>query len=358
MLVAMSSLMLSMTAHPFFNASDAAVASATSTVTIGSAPSYWSQMPSAAPPGGGDAYTISVGTALVFKYSVDHNVWLLPDGAAWSSCNFVGGTELASRTFGIDGVVGTYPDSNMWTAVATTPGLYYIACQVTSHCDGGQKIKVEVTPAPPTPPTPPPSPARAPSPPPAVKEDPCFPSTATVRLANGAVVPMAKLKASDEIVASDSSGVLQTDSVSALSIADPSAVKRRFVTLSTHANRTLVLTPGHHLPVGDECCTRLKQASEVVEGDTVWVVMNYTAPRATPAKVSKVGSSVQDGLHSPVLKGGGFPIVDQFVTSFDTITKVRLMRAFGPPLEPLATKMGAVGLVRRTLLGAQHTYIA
>ena len=90
MLVAMSSLMLSMTAHPFFNASDAAVASATSTVTIGSAPSYWSQMPSAAPPGGGDAYTISVGTALVFKYSVDHNVWLLPDGAAWSSCNFVG----------------------------------------------------------------------------------------------------------------------------------------------------------------------------------------------------------------------------------------------------------------------------
>ena len=55
---------------------------------------------------------------------------------------------------------GSYNERNVFESVATTAGMYYIACQIYDggHCQSGQKIKVQVTEGPPNPPATPPLP--------------------------------------------------------------------------------------------------------------------------------------------------------------------------------------------------------
>ena len=179
---------------------------------------------------------------------------------------------------------------------------------------------------PPSPPSPPPSaspsppPSASPSPP--LEDDPCFPSTAMVTKADGTTCCVDALKEGDAIVAATADGMLTTDTVSLLSIAKP---KGSVPMLTLHAgNATLTLTPEHHMPVGTVCCSVLKKAKDVKIGDQVWVMSTGALPLATT--VTAKSNTQAKGLHSPVLTGGGFPIVDGIVTSFDTIDKVTLAK--------------------------------
>ena len=132
-------------------------------------------------------------------------------------------------------------------------------------------------------------------------EDPCFPSTATVTKSDGTVCRIDTLKEGDAIVAATADGAITTDTVSLLSIAKPEA-ETTFITLTTDVGKTLTLTPEHHLPFGEVCCSNLKKAKEVAEGDMVWTTSGA-------ALVTKKGAAIEKGLHSPVLTNGHFPIV-------------------------------------------------
>ena len=129
------------------------------------------------------------------------------------------------------------------------------------------------------------------------------------------------LKEGDQIVAAATDGSLTTDTVSLLSIAHPEVIVDNFITLSTAAGASLTLTPNHHLPVGPACCSTLKMAKDVSIGEVVHTVAEG---KTTPTKVIGMHVAKATGLHSPVLTNGNFPVVDSFVTSFDSIDKVTL----------------------------------
>ena len=179
---------------------------------------------------------------------------------------------------------------------------------------------------------------------------PCFPSSATVVLASGAKRSLGALQVGDEIVVATAAGVLTTDTVSALSLANKDAVST-FLVLSTAAGRNVTLTEGHHVPVGPSCCATLKTASEMKLGDTMWLAS--TTGAAIPAAVTKIAQVSQMGLHSPVMTHGNFPIVDGVVTAFDSIHMVTAAGYFLPMLE--AT--GTIELFKRVAIHRERKYI-
>lgn len=153
--------------------------------------------------------------------------------------------------------------------------------------------------------------------------DPCFAGKSVVTRADGLSVRIDTLKEGDEIVAATADGSLTTGVLSLLSIANPEADVDNFLTLTTAANATVTLTPNHHLPVGVACCSTLKKAKEVSVGEHVWFVEQGKA--ATTTVITKTVTQGK-GLHSPVLTNGAFPIVDDIITSFDSIEKVMLAK--------------------------------
>ena len=191
---------------------------------------------------------------------------------------------------------------------------------------------------------------------------PCFPSSAMVQRADGSAARMDELSIGDEIVAATADGLLTTDAVTLLSIAEPEA-HASFLTLTTEGGAALNLTAEHHLPIGPTCCSVLKRAKDVEVGETVWAVATAgertaTSPtavaaggRAVPMRVAKVHKNFGRGLHSPVLRRGSFPVVGGLVTSFDRIEAVSLA-ALALPLALKACELtGTCALLRRALLG-------
>ena len=77
--------------------------------------------------------TVTVGTDVVFKRTDQHNVWLMPNKAAYDACDFSQATELASDS------------ENDYTYKASTPGTFYFGCQITSHCRYAHKMALTVT---------------------------------------------------------------------------------------------------------------------------------------------------------------------------------------------------------------------
>ena len=194
-----------------------------------------------------------------------------------------------------------------------------------------------------------------PSPPPA--PPPCFPSNAAVTLADGTPTRMDALKLGDEIVALTADGQRTTGALSVLSLADTTALGVVTVEMSA-GNATITLTPEHHLPVGPSCCTQLKHAKDVQVGETVWVMSGRGALAAARAqRVTATRLSKGDGLHSPVLTNGAFPIVDGFVTSFDSIERVRLAHHGLAHLDAMCLATGTCGLLRRAALASTRKYI-
>jgi len=172
-------------------------------------------------------------------------------------------------------------------------------------------------------PPPPPSSSKPPPSPGASTNNPCFPGSAMVTLADGTAVRIDQLQKGDLILAATSDGAISTDEINFLSIVKPKATAT-FVTLATDSGRRLSLTAEHHIPVGTFCCSDLKTAKEVLIGETVWLAS--TKGPLKPSTIVAIGSESNAGLHSPVLTNGGFPIVNGFVTAFDSITKVTMAR--------------------------------
>ena len=85
------------------------------------------------------AQTVAVGTNVIFKWSDQHNVYVMPNKAAYDACDFSQATELASTSV------------NEFTYKASGAGTFYFGCQVAGHCAyANQKLALTVTP-PPTP---------------------------------------------------------------------------------------------------------------------------------------------------------------------------------------------------------------
>ena len=114
------------------------------------------------------------------------------------------------------------------------------------------------------------------------------------------------------------------------------------------------MTAEHHLPVGPMCCGHLKKAKDVVEGDIVWTAHSKRISSAVVTKRSIVNGV---GLHSPVLMNGGFPIVDDFVTSFDSIEKISLARKGLSSVLSACTATGTCELFRNVFFGQDEKYI-
>lgn len=180
--------------------------------------------------------------------------------------------------------------------------------------------------------------------------NPCFPSSAMVTKADGTPTRLDVLKQGDVIKVLDHSGALTTDTVSALSIAQPQA-QATFLLLTTASKANLTLTPEHHIPVGPACCATLKQAKDVAIGETVYQATAEGTVATTVAKITKVA---KQGLHSPVTTHGTYPVVDSFATAFDSATKVHLASYAVPILE--AT--GTTALFRRAFLKGGNKYVA
>ena len=77
--------------------------------------------------------TVTVGTNVVFEWSGIHNVWLLPDKAAYDACDITKATELASTSV------------QEYTYIASEAGTVYFACGVAGHCKfTNQKLALTV----------------------------------------------------------------------------------------------------------------------------------------------------------------------------------------------------------------------
>ena len=102
---------------------------------VGSAPDYWSAIPSVP-----DVYLVRVGDRLRFRYTTEHNVWLFKSLKAFEACDFGAASELAGSHYG----GGDAASPNMYEATALHPGTLFIACEVAGHCKAGQKLRIAV----------------------------------------------------------------------------------------------------------------------------------------------------------------------------------------------------------------------
>ena len=81
--------------------------------------------------------TVAAGTDVIFKWSELHDVWLLPNKAAYDACDFSQGKELASTNV------------NKYTYETLAAGTFYFGCKVTAHCAyAAMKLVLTVTPPP------------------------------------------------------------------------------------------------------------------------------------------------------------------------------------------------------------------
>ena len=230
--------------------------------------------------GGPQTATATVGDTVTFTWTESakyHNIYKNANQADYDACAKTGGTMEAA-----DATSGTWA----WTPDAA--GTFYFICEVGSHCSSsGQKVAVTVS---------------------AAAEDPCFPSSATVTLADGSSKRVDALLEGDEIVAAAADGTLTSDTVSLLSISQPDKHAAVFLSLTTAANTSLTLTPEHHVPVGPSCCSTLKQAKELEVGDTVWAAnaqgRTSTQGSAASTTITALSKAQGQGLHSPVSTSG------------------------------------------------------
>ena len=224
----------------------------------------------------------------------------------------------------------------------------------------------------------------------------CFPSAATVMLADGIThARLDELRHGDAVHAVTRDGQLTTDTVSFLSLADAAAVAT-FVRITTEGGTVVTLTPEHRLPVGEACCGTLKQAKGVELGDTIWVAAGGGRAAPAPQRIAATARVEAKGLHSPVLTHGAFPLIeeactetpivnvaltgqnfealetqamaadagcsraaprDAVVTAFDSLGFVDLASYGVPLLEPVCEALGVCHSLRRALLGSSGSYV-
>jgi len=173
---------------------------------------------------------------------------------------------------------------------------------------------------------------------------PCFPSTSVVTLECGTAVPIHSLRAGDTILAAARDGRLYHDTVSRWSLVQNEA-HAAFVELTTEST-TLRLTAKHHLPVGAD--RALKHAVDVAVGDLIWLVSEDHSTLVA-RRVIGVDTAFADGLHNPLLVGGGMPIVDGVATASNSAPMMALAAAAVPLLEAACAATGTCLAAREAI---------
>lgn len=158
----------------------------------------------------------------------------------------------------------------------------------------------------------------------------CFPSSATVQLADGGHVRMDELAVGDRVHV----GGGRFSPVFIFSHANTDTVST-FVTLSTAAGPVLTLTPGHLLPVSGK---GLSPARAVVVGDVLSL-----GPAATVSTVVRVGAVRGRGLWNPHTLDGAIVVDGVLASTWTTAVDVGLGRALLAPLAGLFQLVGAGG---------------
>jgi hypothetical protein len=185
-------------------------------------------------------------------------------------------------------------------------------------------------------------------------KNPCFPSDAKVTLSDGTSIRIDKLKERDSIMAATANGMMTIDDVSVLSIADARHNDILFLKFTTATGVNVTVTAEHHLSIGKSCCSTLRQAKNVRIGDTLYAAKEGAVVAERVVMINKV---LKQGLYSPVLVNGNFPIVDGIVTSFDSSMVVRIMGTLSPYGLSLLDVTGTAAIFRRTFLEHDRKYI-
>ena len=165
-------------------------------------------------------------------------------------------------------------------------------------------------------------------------------------LVDGTQKQIDQLQEGEPILAATLDGGLAVDTVSLLSIADNTAKNKGFLSITTNGNLRLNATSGHHMATGDKCCSQIKKLQELNIGDTVWI-RETGKPLPIAQKITGIEMVVAHGLHSPVLTNGGLPIINGFVTSFDTASKVSTAKTWLPGLISICKKFGTCGVAKK-----------
>jgi hypothetical protein len=174
----------------------------------------------------------------------------------------------------------------------------------------------------------------------------CFPNYASVLRADGTSVTVAELRRGDKIIATNEAGERVVDEVAFASLADDDAVQKAFLEVTTSHGAVLTMTAGHHLPVGDTCCTLLVTAGNLQVGDHIWVLSEGDTIVGKQQVVS-IRDVVADGLYSPILIGGGFPVVSGIVTAFGPLSDVRAAARWWPMVQRLSSIFGGSNAAAR-----------
>lgn len=157
----------------------------------------------------------------------------------------------------------------------------------------------------------------------------CFPSSATVQLADGRHKRMDTLAIGDRIHV----GGGRTSPVFVFSHAAPDAVAT-FVSLTTAAGPMLTLTPGHLLPVNGE----LAPAQSVMVGDRLQL-----GSAATASTVIKVGTVTARGLWNPHTLDGAIVVDGVQASTWTSAVGERAGRSLLAPLASLYRLVGTSG---------------
>ena len=70
---------------------------------------------------------------------------------------------------------------------------------------------------------------------------------------------------------------------------------------------------------------------------------------AAPAVVTKVGAAAGVGVHNPLMKHGGYPLVDGVVTAFESVGVVKLASLTVPLAEALCEATGTCAVVHEAI---------
>lgn len=168
----------------------------------------------------------------------------------------------------------------------------------------------------------------------------CFPASATVAMADGSHKRIGDLLIGDAVRSSSSPSSNDNDNNKVVAWAHNSAaVTADFLSLSTHDNRTLTLSPGHYLPVAG---MGLVPAQRVATGMAL-----YDEQGRPSLIVTHIKAITAVGLFNPLTTDGSLVVdgvtVSTFTTAFEPV-------AAHAALTPLRGVMSAgTGVVARTI---------
>lgn len=180
----------------------------------------------------------------------------------------------------------------------------------------------------------------------------CFPNDATVIRDNGLEARVDALSHGDRILAASADGALMYDTVSRWSLArtNVSSAFVRLISTGLGGTKSLELTASHNLPVGP--AKQLKQAGDIMAGDIIWVThADLTALVAH--QVVSADVVIREGLHNPLLRRGGMPVINGVATSFNTNAIVAIDAISIPIIEAICAATGTCETARKIITNVE-----